>query len=147
MLCRVKQDGHPYISPGAGGNPSFSYMDLVDKVMSLFLSTLCLGLSQLFYLRVRVLYFHGCNHYPKWFWTPRTLSVAVSIFNLCICETRPLAFVRHHFVPRVQTCVLLHISLDFVFLHHSQLWWKGHLFWVLILENLGGFLKSIRVPW
>lgn len=28
-------------------------------------------------------------------------------------------------------------------LHHSQLWWKGYLLWVLILENLEVFLKLL----
>ena len=35
-------------------------------------------------------------------------------------------------------CLLLQVSLDFLLLHSSPLWWKGHLFVVLVLEGLVG---------
>ena len=47
-----------------------------------------------------------------------------------------LAFALLHFVLQGQICLLLQVSLDFVLLHSSPLWWKGHLFLVLILEGL-----------
>ena len=38
------------------------------------------------------------------------------------------AFALLHFVLQGQTCLLLQVSLDFLLLHSSPLWWKGHLF-------------------
>ena len=43
-----------------------------------------------------------------------------------------LAFSLLHFVFQGQTCLLLQVSLDFLLLHSSPLWWKGHLFFVLV---------------
>ena len=48
-----------------------------------------------------------------------------------------LAFVLLHFVLQGQTCLLLQVSLDFLLLHFSPLWWKGHIFWVLVLGLVG----------
>ena len=56
-----------------------------------------------------------------------------------------LAFVLLHFVLQGQTCLLLQISLDFLLLHSSPLWWKGHLFWVLVLEGLVGLNRTIKL--
>ena len=39
-----------------------------------------------------------------------------------------LAFALLHFVLQDQTCLLFQVSLDFLLLHSSPLWWKGHLF-------------------
>ena len=36
------------------------------------------------------------------------------------------------------TCPLLQVSLDFLLLHSNPLWWKEHLFLVLVLEGLVG---------
>ena len=47
-----------------------------------------------------------------------------------------LAFALLHFVLWGEICLLLQVSLDFLLLHFSPLWWKGHLFWVLVLEGL-----------
>ena len=50
-----------------------------------------------------------------------------------------LPFALLHFVLQGQTCLLLYVSLDFLLLHSSPLWWKGHLFFlVLVLEGLVG---------
>ena len=47
-----------------------------------------------------------------------------------------LAFALLHFVLQGQTCLLLQVSLDFLLLYSSSLWWKGHHFLVLFLEGL-----------
>ena len=49
--------------------------------------------------------------------------------------TKLLDFVLLHFVLQGQTCLL---SLDFVLLHSNPLWWKEHLFLVLVLEGVIG---------
>ena len=47
-----------------------------------------------------------------------------------------LAFALLHSVLQGQICLLLKVFLDFLLLHSSPLSWKGHLFWVLVLEGL-----------
>ena len=47
-----------------------------------------------------------------------------------------LAFALLHFILQGLSCLLLQVSLDFLLLHSSPLWWKGHLFLVLVLEDL-----------
>ena len=49
-----------------------------------------------------------------------------------------------HFVLKGQICLLLQVSLDFLLLHSSPLWWKGHLFWVLVLKSLVGLLEPFN---
>ena len=50
-----------------------------------------------------------------------------------------------HLALHSQTCLLLQVSLDFLLLHSNPLWWKGHLFFflVLVLEGLVGDLHKI----
>ena len=55
-----------------------------------------------------------------------------------------LAFVLLQFVLQGQTWLLLQASLDFLLLHSSPLWWKGHLFLVLVLEGLVGLHGTIQ---
>ena len=56
-----------------------------------------------------------------------------------------LAFALLHFVLQGQTCLLLQLSLDFLLLHSSPLWWKGHLFGMLVLEGLVGLYRTIQL--
>ena len=56
-----------------------------------------------------------------------------------------LVFALLHFVLQGQTCLLLHVSLDFLLLRCNPLWWKGHLFLVLVLENLEGLHRTIQL--
>ena len=55
-------------------------------------------------------------------------------YDQCILSEKLLAFVPFYFVLQGQICLLLQVSLDFLLLHSSPLWWKGHLFGVLALE-------------
>ena len=48
-----------------------------------------------------------------------------------------------HFVFQGQTFLLLQVSLDFLLLHSNLLWWKGHLFLVLVL-GLVDLHRTIR---
>ena len=48
------------------------------------------------------------------------------------------AFALLHFILQGQTCLLLQVPLDFLLLNSNPLWWKGHLFLVLVLEGLVG---------
>ena len=56
-----------------------------------------------------------------------------------------LTFDLLHFVLQDQICLLLHVSLDFLLFHSSPLWWKGHLFWVLVLEGLVGLHRTVQL--
>ena len=47
-----------------------------------------------------------------------------------------LAFALLHSILQGQISLLLQVLLDFLLLHSSPLSWKGHLFWVLVLEDL-----------
>ena len=53
-----------------------------------------------------------------------------------------LVFVLLHFVLQGQTCLSLQVSLDFLYLYFNPLWWKGHLFLVLVLEGLIGLHRT-----
>ena len=48
-----------------------------------------------------------------------------------------LAFALLHSVLQGQICLLVQVFLDFLLLHSNPLWWKGHLFGVLVLGLLG----------
>ena len=52
-----------------------------------------------------------------------------------------LAFDLLHFVLQDQTCLLFQVSLDFLLLHSSPLWWKGHLF--LCLSSRRSYLCEV----
>ena len=52
-------------------------------------------------------------------------------YNQGVLLAELLTFALLHFVLHGQTWLLLHVSLDFLLLHSSPLWWKGHLFLVL----------------
>ena len=56
-----------------------------------------------------------------------------------------LAFALLHFVLQGQMCLLLQVSLDLIILHTSPLWWKGHLFWVLVVEVLVGLHRTDQI--
>ena len=56
-----------------------------------------------------------------------------------------LPFALLHFVLQGQTCLLLQVSLDFLLLYSSTLWWKGHLILVLVLEGLIGHQSTIQL--
>ena len=43
-----------------------------------------------------------------------------------------------------QIFLLLQVFLDFLLLHSSPLEWKGHLFWVLVLQGLVGLHRTIQ---
>ena len=47
-----------------------------------------------------------------------------------------VAFALIYFVLHDQTWLLLQVSLDFLLFHSSPLWWKRHIFLVLVLDGL-----------
>ena len=63
----------------------------------------------------------------------------------CVLSKTLLVFSQLHFVLEGQICLFLHVSLDFLLLHSGHLWWKGHLFCVLVLENLVGPLRTFQL--
>ena len=55
-----------------------------------------------------------------------------------------LAFALLHSVLQGQISLLLQVSLDFLLLHSTPLRWKGHLLWLLVLEEASVFLMNIQ---
>ena len=82
-------------------------------------------------------------------WCPCVKSFLVLLeqgvcYDQCVLLAKLLAFALLRFVLQGQICLLLQVSLDFLLLHSSPLWWKGHLFWVLVLEGLVGLHRTIQ---
>ena len=48
-------------------------------------------------------------------------------------------------VLQSQICLLLQVFLEFLLLHSSPLQWRGHLFWVLVLESLIGLHRTVQL--
>ena len=57
------------------------------------------------------------------------------LWPVCSLGKTLLAFALLHFIFQGQIYLLSQVFLDFLLLHSSPLWWKGHLFWVLVLNN------------
>ena len=66
------------------------------------------------------------------------------VMTRCFLGKTLLVFVLLYFVLQGQTCLLLQVSLDFLLLHSSPLWWKGHLVLVLVPEGLLGLHRTIN---
>ena len=56
-----------------------------------------------------------------------------------------LTFTLLHSVLQGQICLLLQVSLDFLLLHSCPLWWKGHVFLVLVLEGLVAHHRTVQL--
>ena len=67
------------------------------------------------------------------------------LWPVCSLGKSLLAFDLLWFVLQGQICLLLQVFLDFLLLHSSPLQWKGHLFWVLVLEGLVGLHRTIQL--
>ena len=99
-------------------------------------------------------------------WMQRTLSIwfrywssgAVHVLSLLLCCWKwvfamasvfswqnSISLYPLHFVLQGQICLLLQVSLDFLLLHSSPLWWKGHLFCVPVLEGPVGLHSSFTL--
>ena len=67
-------------------------------------------------------------------------------YDQCVLLAKLLAFALIHFVLQGQTCLLLQVSLDFILLHSSRLWWKGLFFFlVLVLKGLIGLHRTVQL--
>ena len=66
------------------------------------------------------------------------------LWPVCSLGKTLLIFSRLHFVLQGQICQLLKVSINFLLLHSSPLWWKGHLYWVLVLEDLLGVRRTVQ---
>ena len=67
------------------------------------------------------------------------------LWPVCSLGKILLAFALLHFVLQGQTCLLLQVSPDFLLLHSSPLKWKGHLFWLLVLEGLASLHRTVQL--
>ena len=64
---------------------------------------------------------------------------------VCSLGKTLLAFDLFHSVLQGQIFLLLWVSLDFLLLHSSPLYWRGHLFSVLVLEGLVGLHRTLQL--
>ena len=64
------------------------------------------------------------------------------LWPACSLDKTLFAFALLHFVLQCQSYLLLQVSLDFLLFHSNPLWWKGHLFLVLVLEDLVGIHRT-----
>ena len=113
--------------------------------------------SSLSLLSVQSVSIFGCKEYNQSDFGVGHLVMSMSSVFSCVvgrvCFLWPvhslgrtlLAFVLLHSVLQGQICLLLHVFLDFLLLHSSPLRWKGHLFWVLVLEGLIGLHRTIEL--
>ena len=67
------------------------------------------------------------------------------LWPVCSLGEILLAFALLHFVLQGQTCLLLQVSLDFLLLHSSLLWWKRNLSLLLDLEGLVGLHRIVQL--
>ena len=67
------------------------------------------------------------------------------VWPVCSLVKTLLAFARLHFIVWGQTFPLLQVPLDFLSSHSNLLWWKGHLFLVLVLEGLVGLHRTVQL--
>ena len=67
------------------------------------------------------------------------------LWPVCSLGKTLLAFGLLHFILQHQSYLLLQVSLDFLVLHSNPLWWKGHLFSVLVVEGLVGLHRTIEL--
>ena len=84
-------------------------------------------------------------------WCPCVESCVVGrvclLWSVCSLGKILLAFALLYFVLQGKICLLLQISLDFLLLRSSPLWWKGLFFFfcLLVLEGLVGLHRTIQL--
>ena len=66
------------------------------------------------------------------------------LWPACSPDKTLLAFALH-FVIQGPPCLLFWVSLDFLLLHSSPLWWKIYIFLVLVLEDTVGLHRTIQL--
>ena len=67
------------------------------------------------------------------------------LWPVCSLDRTLLTLALLHSVLQGQICQLLQVFLDFLLLHFSPQWWKGHLFGVLVLEGLVGLHRTVQL--
>ena len=104
--------------------------------------------------------FFGCKEYNQSDFSVDHLVMSMCRVFSCVvgrgCLLRPvqflgntlLAFALLHFVLQAQTSLLLQVSFDFLLLHSSSLWCKGHLFVVCSRRSLGlHIIVQLQLLW
>ena len=65
-------------------------------------------------------------------WCP-CVELSLTLLEGSVFSDQCIAFALLHFVLQGQTCLLLQVSLDFLLLHSSPLWWKGLFFFFYVI--------------
>ena len=66
------------------------------------------------------------------------------LWPVCSLGKTLFAYALLHSVLQGQSCLLLQMFLDFLLLHSSPLYWKGHLFCVTALKGLVGLHRTTQ---
>ena len=66
------------------------------------------------------------------------------LWPMCSLGKTVLAFALLHSTFQGQICLLLQVFLDFLLLHSSPLYWKGHLLGGLVLKGLVGLHRPFN---
>ena len=66
-------------------------------------------------------------------------------YDQCVLLAKLLLAFDLRFVLQGQICPLLQVSLDFLLLHFNPLWWKEHLFLMLVLEGLADLHRTVQL--
>ena len=90
-----------------------------------------------------------------WFWYYHLVMSMCRVFSCCwkkctcydqcVLLTNSVSLCLLHFVLQGQTCLLFQVCLGFLLVHSNPLWWKGHLFLVLVLEDVVGLCRTCQV--
>ena len=74
-------------------------------------------------------------------------GIGCLLWPACSLNKTLLALALLPFVLQGQTCLLLQVSLDFLLLHSSPLWWKGYFFFFLVLglESVVGLQRTSQL--
>ena len=111
----------------------------------------------LFLLTIYSISIFGCKEYNQFdfgidylvMFTCRVVSCVFGreclLWLVCSLGKTLLAFALFDFVLQGQTCLLLQVSLDFLILHSSPLWWKGHLLLVFIIEGCVDHHRTVQL--
>ena len=66
-------------------------------------------------------------------------------YEQCVPLTELFSLLYFVLQGQGQICLLFQVSHNFLLLHSSSLWWKGHLFRVLVLEGLADLHRTVQL--
>ena len=87
----------------------------------------------------------GTDHLSMCRLISRVVGRKCLLWPVCSLGKTLLAYALLHFILQGQICLLLQVSLNFLLLHSSPLWWKEHLLSVLVPEGLVSLHRTVQL--